>query len=353
MTMVDDILDLDLSIIIPCYNVQDYIKECLNSIVQQQYLPKEILCIDDGSTDNTAQFIQAFANQYPCVKYIYQTNQGVSQARNHGLNLAKGSYIQFVDPDDILHPDLLQTFFKIFNDDNQVELFYFENESFEDSQPVEFAQHHCENLKHFRSGNELFNHLVYVEKYPGACWKYIFNKALLTETFEGRNHEDHLITLNVLFASQSSYYSNFPYYYYRKRANSLTNNTKKFNKNYIVLMAEVINKCVKYVQKQDISEKTKTAYINFLRTDYLFNINIYYLHHEKPKIMEHYFHIYNRLYIKNKLKVSSNILYVIRYCIKNKISFKHAFIFLMASLNKDFDYFTKKINNLLEQTSID
>lgn len=349
MTVLDDILELDLTIIIPCYNVQDYIEQCLYSIIQQQYhLPKEILCIDDGSTDNTSQLVQKFAKQYPFVKYIYQTNQGVSQARNHGLNIAKGSYIQFVDPDDILHPDLLQTFFKIFNDNNQVELFYFENTSFEDSDPIKFAKHQYDNLKHFSCGSELFTHLVNIKKYPGACWKYIFRKLRLTTQFEGRNHEDHLFTLNVLFSSQSSYYSNLSLYYYRKRASSLTNNTKKINKYYVMLMAKVVNACAIYVQNQNISEQTKTKYINFLRSDYLFNINMYYLHREKPEIMEHYCHIYNRLYIKNKLKISSNILYVIRYCIKNKISFKHAFIFLIASLNKNFGYFTNKISNLFE-----
>ncbi|OCG32902.1 hypothetical protein A9G29_05145 [Gilliamella sp. Fer2-1] len=69
---------LNLSIIIPCYNVENYIKQCLNSIVQQAVQPKEIICVDDGATDNTAAIIQAFSQKFSYVKYIYQTNQGVS-----------------------------------------------------------------------------------------------------------------------------------------------------------------------------------------------------------------------------------------------------------------------------------
>ena len=98
---------IELSIIIPCYNVEDYIEQCLDSILQQDILPKEILCIDDGSTDNTANIIKRYCETHTYIKYIYQENQGVSQARNTGLKNAISQYIQFVDPDDILHSKLL------------------------------------------------------------------------------------------------------------------------------------------------------------------------------------------------------------------------------------------------------
>jgi glycosyltransferase involved in cell wall biosynthesis len=336
---------LNLSIIIPCYNVENYIEQCLNSIVQQAVLPKEIICIDDGATDDTAVIIQAFAEKFSCVKYLYQTNQGVSQARNAGINQATGQYIQFVDPDDILHPNLFATFLNIFNIDGAIELFYFENQRFEELENLEF-NNNDNNLIKFSSGNELFAYLIEKERYPAACWKYIFKKKMLNVRFEGRNHEDHLITLNILLSANLSYYTKAPLYYYRKRSNSLTSN-KKISKQYVELFAQVIDKCTKYVQKSNLLTKTKTQYINFLRSDYLFNINIYYLYKEKPPIIEMYMHIYTRLFIKNNAKKLSNILYIIRYGIRNKIPLKHIMIFIKASLNKDINFITNKINGLL------
>lgn len=92
-----------VSIIIPVYNLEDYIENCLNSVVNQTYRELEILCIDDGSTDNSAEKIKAFAEKDPRVKYLYQENAGVSAARNKGLDEATGEYVMFVDGDDYIH----------------------------------------------------------------------------------------------------------------------------------------------------------------------------------------------------------------------------------------------------------
>lgn len=344
-TMENEKLILNLSIIIPCYNVENYIEQCLNSIVQQTVQPKEIICIDDGATDNTANVIQAFAQKFSCVKYIYQTNQGVSQARNVGINQATGQYIQFVDPDDILHPNLFSTFLKVLNFNNTIELFYFENKNFEKLENLKF--NNIDNsLIRFNTGNELFTYIIENKKYPCACWKYIFKKEILNLRFEGRNHEDHLITLNILLSANLSYYSKASLYYYRKRANSLTSN-KKISAQYIKLFSQVIVVCTKYVQKSNLLPNIKIQYINFLRSDYLFNIDIYYLDRKKSAIITAYTHIYTQLFIKNKSKMLSNILYIIRYGIRNKIPLKHIIIFIRVALNRNINFITNKINDLL------
>lgn len=92
-----------VSIIIPVYNLEDYIENCLNSVVNQTYRELEILCIDDGSTDKSAEKIKAFAERDSRVKYLYQENAGVSAARNKGLDEATGEYVMFVDGDDYIH----------------------------------------------------------------------------------------------------------------------------------------------------------------------------------------------------------------------------------------------------------
>lgn len=93
-----------ISIIIPCYNYGWLISETLESVLKQSYSEWECIIIDDGSSDNTKQVVQAFVAKDERFKYVYQTNGGMSSARNNGLKIAKGSYIQFLDSDDLLAP---------------------------------------------------------------------------------------------------------------------------------------------------------------------------------------------------------------------------------------------------------
>ncbi len=101
-----------VSIIVPVYNLEGYVDNCLNSLVNQTYQNIEILCIDDGSTDKTADVIKSFAEKDDRVIYVYKENGGVSSARNLGLDMFKGDYVMFVDGDDYLHPQAVEIFKK-------------------------------------------------------------------------------------------------------------------------------------------------------------------------------------------------------------------------------------------------
>ena len=93
-----------LSIIIPVYNVEKYIAECLDSVLEQGFQNKdyEILVVSDGSTDDSVKIAQSYANLNDHIKIIEQENGGIGSARHHGMDLAKGKYIYFLDPDDYL-----------------------------------------------------------------------------------------------------------------------------------------------------------------------------------------------------------------------------------------------------------
>ena len=93
-----------VSVIIPVYNDELYITECLHSVIEQTYQYIEIIVIDDGSTDQTAAIVKSFSDK---VKYIYQKNDGPSAARNTGINNATGDYITFVDADDIIDQTMI------------------------------------------------------------------------------------------------------------------------------------------------------------------------------------------------------------------------------------------------------
>lgn len=92
-----------VSIIVPCYNYAHYLGETLQNIFSQQYQQWECLIIDDGSTDNTASVAAGFVNKDARFRYFYQSNQGLSAARNHGIRQSSGQFIQFLDSDDLIH----------------------------------------------------------------------------------------------------------------------------------------------------------------------------------------------------------------------------------------------------------
>ena len=97
-----------VSIIIPAYNVEKYIKKCIESICNQTYRNIEIIIIDDGSTDNTAKIVDRYSHYDNRIKIIHKENKGVSAARNIGIEVSKGEYLVFVDADDYLASDYIE-----------------------------------------------------------------------------------------------------------------------------------------------------------------------------------------------------------------------------------------------------
>ena len=104
-------MSVKISIIIPVYNVEKYLRKCLDSLLKQD-LPMdeyEIICVNDGSPDNSKSILEEYQQKYSNIVVLHQRNQGVSVARNSGLEVAKGDYVFFVDSDDWLHPNVLKS----------------------------------------------------------------------------------------------------------------------------------------------------------------------------------------------------------------------------------------------------
>lgn len=97
-----------LSVIVPVYKVEPYLRRCLDSILTQKYVPMEIILVDDGSPDSCGKICDEYACIYNNVKVIHQRNAGLSAARNSGLKIATGDYISFVDSDDSILPGMYE-----------------------------------------------------------------------------------------------------------------------------------------------------------------------------------------------------------------------------------------------------
>ena len=103
---------MKISVIIPVYNAGKFIRKCLDSIVSQTFPEFEVICIDDGSTDDSSPILSEYASQYKNITVIRQKNMGQGPTRNRGVGLAVGKYIKFVDADDYLHPNALQILYE-------------------------------------------------------------------------------------------------------------------------------------------------------------------------------------------------------------------------------------------------
>ena len=114
------------SFIVPIYNVEKYIRRCIQSIYQQTYSNFEVICINDGSTDNSLKIVQELSHQYPNLFIISQENKGLGEARNAGLQYVTGDYIWFIDSDDWIDCNSLQKLSDIILKYNQVEMIIFD-----------------------------------------------------------------------------------------------------------------------------------------------------------------------------------------------------------------------------------
>ena len=103
-----------ITLVIPAYNAEHTIERCLDSILRQTYEHLEILIVDDGSLDGTKAVIQKYARKEKRIRLFFQSNQGVSVARNAGIRHASGRYLLFVDADDYLEPDMVETLYQIY-----------------------------------------------------------------------------------------------------------------------------------------------------------------------------------------------------------------------------------------------
>lgn len=103
---------VEISVVVPVYNVETYLEECLNSIINQTFSDIEIICINDGSTDSSLDILNDYSKKDDRIKIINQENKGLGATRNKGIDLAKGKYIFFIDSDDYIE---LNTFFELHN----------------------------------------------------------------------------------------------------------------------------------------------------------------------------------------------------------------------------------------------
>lgn len=125
-----------ISVIIPCYNVENYLRQTVSSILDQEFKDFEIIFIDDGSTDSTLEIIKGFSKLNPDIQIISDSNHGQGYQRNVGISRARGKYIYFMDSDDLLQKNCFRNLFALM-ENNRLDLVFFEGTSFYESEDLE------------------------------------------------------------------------------------------------------------------------------------------------------------------------------------------------------------------------
>lgn len=217
-------MQVKVSVIIPVFNVKNYIEDCLESVFSQTFSDIEVICIDDGSTDGSFQILEKYAASEK-IKLIKQENSGVSTARNKGIDIAEGKYLYFMDADDIITSDYIQGLYnaaietncKIVVNDN-ISIFYDDD------------LNNTKKLSKKNQKNGIFkvdSVFISKHKYNLMVWSRLFEADFIKNTVkyfpENILHDEdvYFYYISMLNIDKIAY-NNVGTYFYRKRRNSIT-----------------------------------------------------------------------------------------------------------------------------------
>ncbi|MBY7995128.1 glycosyltransferase family 2 protein [Vibrio fluvialis] len=273
-----------LSIILPAYNVEKYIRDCLESIECQINSTIEIIVVDDGSTDSTRSIIHGFKS----IKYFYQSNAGQSKARNFGLQCSKGKYVWFVDSDDILVDGAIEKIIDVLNNqennNKDVDILAFDGDYFIDSESIDF---NSKQLNYIRprfnsdivSQDDFFNISVRNGQYFVQPCHYVFRRELMYDIqfFEGIIYEDNLFTTDIFCGGKRRIFV-LNEIIYKRRVRQGSTVTSNFNKRNVdsfkVVLDELISRREKYALHVNVMYLDKyistiidSYYISLLRVN--------------------------------------------------------------------------------------
>ena len=242
-----------ITVIIPVYNVENYLERCLKSILYNTYTNLEIICVNDGSTDNSKKILESYSKRDKRVVVINKKNAGVSSARNAGIKIATGEYIAFVDSDDWIHEKYFEYLIRGIDTADLVI---------------------CNYIRSYKSGGVETDDAYRVQsispidvlknkELKSYVWGKLFRHQLVDEIrfSESEKLEDSLYNMDVLLNNKNLKINHvdIPLYYYFVRAGSLVNNIEAYS---VLSLA----KCFKeYYDKENEAEWKKVLAIEIIK----------------------------------------------------------------------------------------
>lgn len=272
-----------VSIIVPVYNVEKYLSDCLDSILSQNFKDMEVICVDDASDDNSARIIKEYEKKDEKIKAIFhKKNSGLSATRNSGLKYAQGEYLWFVDSDDVISQGAVERLYRCATE-KDVDVVYFEYKKFSSKQVKGVVNLDSDSDQHLDvySGREFFCMEMEDNKAQVTAWCIFLRREFLEKekiTFkEGIYHEDNLFSFLVAMEAKRVYRVPDVLYYYRQREGSITQTKNVLREqSMFVVMTEVFS----YWKSHFFSDRESKCigeYLKLLYREYRF----YQSYHEK------------------------------------------------------------------------
>lgn len=236
-----------VSVIVPVYNVENYLRQCLDSLVNQTLEDIEIIVVNDSSPDNSQKIIDEYQERYPtCMKSFIKENGGQGSARNFGLQYANGKYISFVDSDDWLDLDALKNMYELAEAKNSDIVI-------------------CDMLDHYADGTTVHHNCTKFDSVytvtPSASNK-IFKRSAIDQLrfVEKIWYEDFNFTTKLLFQNPNISVISEPYYHCNCRAvSTMNNNNSKKNLDIITAMDDIID----YAKRNDCYDENIIQFLVF------------------------------------------------------------------------------------------
>ena len=209
-----------ISIVVPVYNVEAYVSKCIESIMHQDYENIEIIVVDDGSTDTSSKICEQYARSDNRIRLIHQENQGLSMARNNGIDIAAGEYIGFVDSDDWIKPDMYSTLYNnAAEHDADISIGNF-NYVMPSGEHIPFANENT-GVKVFEGIYKVAHNIRTTNNF---AWNKLYRKSLFDNIRfpKGKTFEDIFTMYKLIDAANKIVVSAESKYYYVRRDSSIT-----------------------------------------------------------------------------------------------------------------------------------
>lgn len=310
-----------ISVIIPVYNVEKFLRRCLDSIINQTMNDIEIILIDDGSTDNSGNICDEYAEKDDRIIVIHKENGGVSSARNKGLDIASGEYVTFVDSDDYIDNNMYEVLYRNVIE-KSVDISACCYEYIDKNNKSLYNKDKIECIGGLYTGKS-FLELQYKNSNSNivciCVWNKIYRKDIFRELrFEHTIHEDEIICDQIFTQGYKIYLTDSPLYKYVENKDSIVN--REFSKEKLVSLDILYNRVILYKEKNiDLYYKALLSYCE---------MNIYY--NLKSKSIGYNYKKYKRQFNKlflyaikvNEISIKNKIRYLLYYlspCIYNTL----------------------------------
>lgn len=267
-----------ISIVIPIYNSEKYLADCLDSVLRQTFKEYEVVCVDDGSKDSSKKIAESYAKKFKAFRIIFHhKNRGLSAARNTGLRNSEGKYVFFLDSDDMIMPETLEELYQCAEKNNLDEI-YFNMRKIYDSEMKHIQDKRTLKYRDYEdiyNGQEMFSNFAVEKNLKIEAWRQFYRKDFLQKNeiwfYEGILHEDNLFSFLCAMKAQRVMNINKEYYIYRQHGGSImsTMNQQRMQSIYIVLL-----EIFKYWSDNDFSNSVNCAILFYF--EHLFSTFLYY-----------------------------------------------------------------------------